>query len=544
MALLRSFNVASLWSRRQPLRPGSLWLRYAIALGLILFLLMISHVFAVEALSRGKSDAANINESGRQRMLSQRIVLSAEHYTRSNDIQHYRILVEATDLFETAHEHLSGLAQNDSALRALYFEGDPSLDVASRHFIESARNIAADPQGAIVARREVDTAAKGALLEQLDSAVTGFERAADKRSKWLASIQDWSLFAAMLTLLGEALLIFWPSHQAVNRSVRELKDEVARTEAARSRLANFATLAADLFWETDLEGHITYADGRFLNHLKEGRETLLGCRYLDVIQLAEEDLTRIREAIQSLGHYAGVLGTFVDADGRAYKMELEGAPLFDETGAVVGYMGTADDVTSRVQEQQAITQLAFTDSLTGLANKRAFEEKLDALLEDRHPQAAHYLLALDLDGFKPVNDTYGHGAGDEVLKIVAARMKSVIRQSDWAARIGGDEFFVICADVPTSDAIGNLAVRLNDKLAEPYALAHGVTVNVSASIGIACVPKDATDRQGLVRAADTALYAAKSKGRNTFCFYSEDQLISETPANDPEPVEAQDLYYI
>jgi diguanylate cyclase (GGDEF)-like protein len=128
------------------------------------------------------------------------------------------------------------------------------------------------------------------------------------------------------------------------------------------------------------------------------------------------------------------------------------------------------------------------------------------------------VLALDLDGFKSVNDTYGHGAGDEVLKSVASRMKATLRESDWCARIGGDEFFVVCHTAPSRLAVEGLALRLNRKLAEPYGLSTGHRVRVSASIGIAAAPYDSTDLDKLLHLADTALYDAKNNGRNQFRF--------------------------
>jgi len=153
-----------------------------------------------------------------------------------------------------------------------------------------------------------------------------------------------------------------------------------------------------------------------------------------------------------------------------------------------------------------------------LSNKRAYEEAIPELVDKATPRKPLYMLALDLDGFKAVNDTYGHGAGDEVLKIVAARIKSIVRDGDMAIRAGGDEFLILCNAMPSYLAIMGMADRLNERLSAPYSLSNGKTVRVSASIGVACAPHDATEHVALCEAADQALYAAKRRGRNQTYF--------------------------
>lgn len=153
--------------------------------------------------------------------------------------------------------------------------------------------------------------------------------------------------------------------------------------------------------------------------------------------------------------------------------------------------------------------LARTDPLTGLANRRWFQERLGEML--RGPRAGAAVLLLDLDRFKAVNDSLGHPAGDALLQIVARRLRSALRDEDMVARLGGDEFAVVLAQAAGAEA---LAARLIDLLSRPY-LVDGRAANIGASIGIAVGPRDGADPAELVRRADLALYEAKASGRGT-----------------------------
>jgi len=129
------------------------------------------------------------------------------------------------------------------------------------------------------------------------------------------------------------------------------------------------------------------------------------------------------------------------------------------------------------------------------------------------------VLLLDLDGFKDVNDSFGHDAGDELLKLVAARASAALRAADYLARLGGDEFLVVIPQVSDSNSVQRVADKLINALRQPYALrSHGATVTVS--IGISRFPQDARDRETLMKCADLALYSAKRKGRNRAEFFT------------------------
>jgi len=185
-------------------------------------------------------------------------------------------------------------------------------------------------------------------------------------------------------------------------------------------------------------------------------------------------------------------------------------------------------VAQELAESQARTEsLAGRDPLSGLANRLLFGQTLDAALNalpsspGEGKERGFSLMFLDLDRFKDVNDAHGHQAGDELIKQVAGRLLTILRVKDTLARFGGDEFAILQTDVSSDEDARSLAGRILHTLSEPFEL-YGNTVNVGVSIGIAIAPRDAADRETLMRMADTALYEAKSEGRNRSAFFHQE----------------------
>ncbi len=166
------------------------------------------------------------------------------------------------------------------------------------------------------------------------------------------------------------------------------------------------------------------------------------------------------------------------------------------------------------EANRKLIELSHTDVLTGLPNRALFGDRLQqAIIKARRNRSLLGLLFIDLDHFKPVNDTYGHAVGDELLQQVASRMVSCVRESDTVARIGGDEFEVLLPRVEAPRDAALVASKIRDVLAQPFEL-DGITVKVSASIGIAIFPQHGADSVELSRNADMALYRAKELGRD------------------------------
>jgi diguanylate cyclase (GGDEF)-like protein/PAS domain S-box-containing protein len=183
-----------------------------------------------------------------------------------------------------------------------------------------------------------------------------------------------------------------------------------------------------------------------------------------------------------------------------------------------GWVATHDDITERQRAERQIAHMARHDALTDLPNRVLFRERLAEALAGVSRGGKLAVLYLDLDRFKGVNDTLGHPIGDELLKVVAGRLRHCVRDSDTVARVGGDEFAVIQADIEQPLDTAALALRLGEAVRAPYDLS-GHAVVVDTSIGIAIAPGDGIEPDGLLKAADMALYGAKADGRGTYRFF-------------------------
>jgi diguanylate cyclase (GGDEF)-like protein len=192
----------------------------------------------------------------------------------------------------------------------------------------------------------------------------------------------------------------------------------------------------------------------------------------------------------------------------------------DEAGKISRYIGLFSDISIMKQTQEQLYEMAHYDSLTGLPNRRCFLDRLkESLDQARRAGEGVALLFVDLDGFKLVNDNLGHRAGDQLLREVGLRIRQCIRESDIAARMGGDEFTVILSQIRSSDSALIVARKILARLYEPVRIDEK-ELFISSSIGIAVFPDDASEVEGLLQSADTALYKAKDLGKNGYQFFS------------------------
>lgn len=182
-------------------------------------------------------------------------------------------------------------------------------------------------------------------------------------------------------------------------------------------------------------------------------------------------------------------------------------------------IGTVQEISSIRHAEQRIMELAFYDTLTKLSSRSSFNKKLQELIISSKKRAENFaLLYLDLDDFKNVNDSFGHDVGDSLLVEVANRLRNLLREDDVASRLGGDEFCIIINNISDNLSAANVAQRCIQLLAQPVTLA-GREFIPQASIGIATFPHDGDDTNNLIKAADTAMYAAKKSGKNQYAFY-------------------------
>jgi diguanylate cyclase (GGDEF)-like protein/PAS domain S-box-containing protein len=251
----------------------------------------------------------------------------------------------------------------------------------------------------------------------------------------------------------------------------------------------------------------------------------------DEILLAEpgafihvDDVEMVREAIRDAFKEPGTLIPINDHRVRHRDLKwlyFEGSAICmpDETD-VDGVIVSCHDVTERKRQEETIYRQANYDTLTGLPNRLMFADRLGtALLRGRRERHKVGLLFIDLDGFKKVNDTLGHNAGDDLLTEVARRLQACVRQDDTIARLGGDEFTVILPNIREPHDTEIVAKKVIERVREPIYLGDN-EVYVSASIGITLYPDDAEDEETLIKHADTAMYEAKAAGRRTYKFFT------------------------
>ncbi len=207
-------------------------------------------------------------------------------------------------------------------------------------------------------------------------------------------------------------------------------------------------------------------------------------------------------------------------DGKTHHIETTASLLWDSRGTVTGTVEIVRDISERIKNEQAIHDMAFHDPLTGLSNRRLFEDRLDQTIAKSHRYGMKFgLLYLDLDHFKEINDAYGHEAGDQVLVEAGERIRSCCKRDlDTISRQGGDEFCVIVIDCGEREQLEEIATHLQQAFAVPFGVCNA-DVSVTTSIGISMFPADGTESKSIEAAADKAMYCAKRTGRNTHVFF-------------------------
>ena len=314
--------------------------------------------------------------------------------------------------------------------------------------------------------------------------------------------------------------------QAVEERVRELEHEVLvrrRTETAlrvRDRAIQAAMNAVVITDFTAPDNPIEYVNPAFTRITGYAPDEVIGRnpRFLESLEPNQSAMEEIRAAVREQREGTAVLRNR-RKDGTPFWNELCIAPVRDDVGATTHFVGVLNDVSMAREHESRLRHQATHDSLTGLPNRVMLHDRLDqAIAYARRARDQLAVLWLDLDHFKFVNDSYGHRTGDELLTLVAGRLRAAVRDSDTVVRLGGDEFVVLMLGVGGEADASGAARRVLDGLNQPFEL-EGRRLHASASVGISLFPEDGQTSEQLLMHADTAMYRAKSEGRNGFQFY-------------------------
>jgi diguanylate cyclase (GGDEF)-like protein/PAS domain S-box-containing protein len=264
-------------------------------------------------------------------------------------------------------------------------------------------------------------------------------------------------------------------------------------------------------------GELTFVNERFSHNFHQPSDALIGINFFHLLH--EETRGLVRSNLRLLNPANPVASyeyPVINSEEVVRWQRWTDRALFDKDEELVEYQSMGEDITARKQIEKQLQKLATHDFLTGLPNRRLFQERLDlALTMAESNQQNLALLYIDLDNFKSINDSFGHENGDTVLQGVAGRLQQCIRKADTIARLGGDEFALIVEQPNTPAEIQKLINRLLACFGRPYNFDHH-KVSLSASIGVAVFPQDAGDRLELLKLADNAMYVAKKRGKNQY----------------------------
>jgi diguanylate cyclase (GGDEF)-like protein/PAS domain S-box-containing protein len=355
--------------------------------------------------------------------------------------------------------------------------------------------------------------------------VTGMDDVASVEMAYRHGATDFIAKPVNWALLGHRVRYLFRSHQAM-----------LDLRAAEARNAAVLSAIPDLLFEVDIDGlYIDYRAPR-ADLLAAPAETLIGRTVDEVLPpaAAEVCMTALRSALESGFSSGAQIELQLDAGSTWFELSVSRKRV--DAGEKPRFIVLSRDITERKLAEARIARLAYFDSLTGLPNRQSFLDRVDREVlraRQRHKKLA--VLFMDLDGFKTINDTLGHAAGDLILKWAAERLRDSLRPTDLLsrpmemgvereadiklARLGGDEFTALLLDIEHPEDALSVARRIGELMRRPFVV-DGRDVNLSTSIGIAQYPDDGQDAATLLKHADTAMYHAKNSGRDNAQVYS------------------------
>jgi diguanylate cyclase (GGDEF)-like protein/PAS domain S-box-containing protein len=306
--------------------------------------------------------------------------------------------------------------------------------------------------------------------------------------------------------------------QAFNTLVEDLDRQRHTLQESEARFRSLAEMSTDWYWEQDANFRFSLMSPGLnktgvIAHPGKARWEL------PIVGVTPEQWAEHRALLERHESFRDLVYQVRNQAGELRTFSISGTPIFDERGVFCGYRGIGSDVTERKTAEQRIEYLAYHDALTGLPNRLLVQDRFEqAMAQAERSNTRVALVYLDLDNFKSINDTLGHAAGDEFLKEAARRLRACVRDSDTISRQGGDEFLLVLRDLPDTEIVSAIVIKVMERLQEPVHL-DGHELSSSASLGVAIGPDDGRDFETLRKKADLAMYRSKEAGRNTYHFF-------------------------
>ena len=330
-----------------------------------------------------------------------------------------------------------------------------------------------------------------------------------------------AIFIVLCTLIL-SFFIFYVLHKNTLRNEKIL-------EAKEERFSQLIENMNDWVWEVNEKGIYTYASHQVEIILGYLPEEIIGTSPFTLMD--PEEAKKIQSVFSKLVAKKCKIIDLVNINrhknGKEVHLLTSGAPFFNETGQLLGYRGIDRDITQLIKKQKEIETMAYSDALTGLANRYSSYQRISEELEYcQRNDILSAVLFLDLDGFKVINDSLGHEHGDDVLKIISQRILSELRGFDLVGRLGGDEFVILLRGVKQAleesyKKIELLSERIIKVINEPIMI-QDTKIHLGVSIGIALIPQDGEIVDELIKHADSAMYKAKVAGKNCRVFYKKE----------------------
>jgi len=328
-----------------------------------------------------------------------------------------------------------------------------------------------------------------------------------------------------MTALIESVLSMYDS---LSIQTLALMREIAERQRAEQKLMLSKSVIDNTFesvFVTDETGTLVDVNPAFCAYFQLDDEDVLGEKLhsLKSEVFAQQAVQDIWTSATLDGHCSGEVSIF-DANGRQQVAWLTLSVIKNQQGQIVNYAGVLSSVSQLLERQHDLEEEANHDQLTGLPNRRLFDDRLQqALYQQRRHQKKLAVCFLDLDGFKAVNDTFGHDAGDQLLCEIAKRLQENVRGIDTVARMGGDEFILLIGDLHDQHGLITLLDKILACIEQPVQM-DGNQARVSASIGVSLCPDDSDNAELLLKYADQAMYQAKDAGKSQFCFFEADKV--------------------